>query len=221
MFRLQNFANLKVSEAFSSRTASMTLRARDLAYSLSAPLCDDGDIQNELIAVLDQQDSDARVQRALEPESLVAEALFALCHPNEVTRSSLLRKASCICVGGIAEMVNQRMSERGEDVHLSAKRVGLTLQVLGFRTKSLGNLGRGIELSSAVCEKTHEVARQFGISRRNLLSTVGDEPEFGGAPCALSEKFGVTDGLKFIALPEPSHLTVARGRHFGHNPGTN
>jgi hypothetical protein len=197
----------------------MTPRLRDIAFSLAAAFCGDSEIQNRLIDMLEQQDADALVRRALEPEYLVAEQLFALCHPNEVTQSRSPRKVLSITVGGLAQIINHRMSKLGEGVHLSAKRVGLTMQALGFRTKLLGNQGRGIELSSAVCEKTHQVARQFGVSRRNLLCIVGDEPEYGGAPCALCEKFGVTGGLKFVALPKPLNLRAARGRHFGDNRG--
>jgi hypothetical protein len=200
MFRLQNFHNLHVSDVFSSWIDSMTHRIRDIADALAAPMFGDTELENNLIAVLDQQDYDARIQQSLEPEWLVTEALYALCHQDDARPYRFARKTSSILVGGIAKMVNQRMAERGEDVRIHAKRAGLILRALGIRTKPLGKLGRGIELNSVVREKVHKLSRQFGLNRQNLLSLVGDQQEYGGAPCVLCEKFGLTGRLKFVAL---------------------
>jgi hypothetical protein len=149
-----------------------------------------------LIDVLGQQDSDVRVQRSLEPEWLVVEALFSSSHAQYDETNPLESKAFTMLVGGIAKTINQRMSERVEEVRLTAKKTGLVLRALGIRTKCLGKYGRGIEFHAAMREKVHELSKQFGITRRDLLSLVGDEPEYGGAPCELCEKYGVTGGLE-------------------------
>jgi hypothetical protein len=200
MFRLQNFHNLRVSDVFCNRMDSMTARVRDIARAIAIPLLGDTKLETDLIDALDQQDCDARVHRALEPEWFVVEALFALCHPDGARPNPLQPKTCAILVGGIAKTINHRMSEQGEDVRLTAKRTGLVLRALGIRTKLLGKLGGGIELTAAVREKVHQLSQQFGFNRRSLLTLVGDEPDYGGAPCALCTKYGLTGKLKFVAL---------------------
>jgi hypothetical protein len=63
---------------------------------------------------------------------------------------------------------------------------------LGFRTKSLGRLGRGLELTTVVREHVHRLTERLGLDRKMLLLIV----MYGGEPCALCEKFGLTAGLK-------------------------
>jgi hypothetical protein len=197
MFRLQNLHSLHTSLDFSSRTKSLTPRIEDIAHALARPLLGDVELETELIGMLEQQDRDARIQRTLEPEWLVLEALFSLCHPRP-RHDGLIPKATGILVGGVADEVNQAMADRGEDVRLSAKKTGLILRALGFRTKSLGKLGRGLELTTVVREHVHRLSERFGLDRKMLLSIVGDEPVYGGEMCALCEKFGLTAGLKFV-----------------------
>jgi hypothetical protein len=197
MFRLQNFHSLHTSLDFSSRTQDLTPRIRDIAHALARPLLGDVELETDLISMLEQQDRDARIQRTLEPEWLVLEALFSLCHPRP-RGDGLVPKATGILVGGIADQVNQAMADRGEDVRLSAKKTGLILRALGFRTKSLGKLGRGLELTAVVREHVHRLSERFGLDRKMLLTIVGDEPEYGGELCSLCEKFGLNAGLKFV-----------------------
>jgi hypothetical protein len=204
MFRLQNFHNLSVSNDFSGRIENLTPRMRDIARGLAAPLLGDTELEANLIDVLHQQDQDARVQQSLEPEWLVVETLFGLCHDRIDPRNRLPGRTVAILVGGIAESVNQRMAERGGDSRLSAKKAGLILRALAIRTRSLGNKGRGIELNNTVREGVHKLSRQFGFDRRNLLTIGLFDAEYGGAACALCEKFGLTGGLKFLPERTPT-----------------
>jgi len=175
-------------------------------------LLGDTNLEADLIDGLGQQDCDARVHQSLEPEWLVVEALFALCHPEGVQANHLEPKACAVLVGGISETINHRMSQRGEDLRLTAKRTGLVLRALGIRTKLLGKLGRGIELTPAVREKVHKLSQQYGFNRRSLLSVVGDEPDYGGAPCALCTKYDLTGNLKFVALPDRNSANLKNTR---------
>jgi hypothetical protein len=202
MFRLQNFHNLQVSDTFSSRIDEMSPRIRDIAHALASPFLGDMELENSLMEVLRQQDEDAKVLRSLEPEWLVVQALFALCHENSPWGTRIPRQNAAVTVGGISKAINLRMCERGEDVRLSAKKTGLVLRELGIRTKSLGNRGRGIELTLVMRKSVHNISRSFGVERRSLLCLVGDEPEYGGLPCTLCEMFGLTGGLKYLAPPE-------------------
>ena len=189
-------------QKFHARNAKRKERGAHGLHQIGFPLLGTLLMEAGLIDVLGQQDSDVRVQRSLEPEWLVVEALFSSSHAQYDETNTLESKAFTMLVGGIAKTINQRMSERVEEVRLTAKKTGLVLRALGIRTKCLGKYGRGIEFHAAMREKVHELSKQFGITRRDLLSLVGDEPEYGGAPCELCEKYGVTGGLKFVPLPE-------------------
>jgi hypothetical protein len=207
MFRLHNFNRVGVSKRFPLITQGLTPRMKDLASALAAPLLGEAELEDDLVSMLDQQDRDARMQRALEPEWLVAEALFALCHPGPTSEGYCPKRIS-VLVGGIANIINEQMKRRGEDITMSAKKTGLVLRSLGIRTKSLGNLGRGIVTTPATRTGIHRVAQKLGISRRNLLPITGIELEYGGAPCALCEKFRLTSGLKFVELTEQGRQLV-------------
>ena len=71
-----------------------------------------------------------------------------------------------------------------------AKKVGLVLKSLGLRTILLGRMGRGLELTSVMKRKIHELAARLGIDRRAISSLMGLESGYGSAPCALCEEFG-------------------------------
>jgi len=212
MFRLQNFHTLRVSDSFFSRIDDMSPRTRDLAHALGVPLLGDSELEAGLVEVLQRQDEDSRVLQSLEPEWLVVQALFALCHETSPWGTRLPRKLAAVLVGGIAEKINLRMSELGEDLRLSAKKTGLVLRELGVRTKVLGNLGRGIELTPALRETVHKISRNFGVDRRSLINPVGGEPAYGGAPCTQCEKFGLTGGLKYVGAPERAPVGPIRTR---------
>ena len=196
MFRLQNFHSLHTCLDVSCRTENLTPRVKDIAQALARPLLGDVELETELIGTLEEHDRDARIQRTLEPEWLVLEALFSLCHARPCC-DLLSPKVTAILVGGVAAEVNRVMADRGEDVRLSAKKTGLILRALDFRTKSLGKLGRGFELTIFFRQHVHRLCERLGLDRKLLLTVVGDEPEYGGEPCALCEKFGLTAGLKF------------------------
>jgi hypothetical protein len=211
-FRLQNFQKLHVSGAFSDQIASMTPRIKDIARALAIPLLGNVELETTLVNALEQEDMEARVQQSIEPEWLVVEALFFLCHRDDARPNRSLFGNSAVLVGGVAETINRRMSDHGEDVRLTARRTGAILRALGIRTKKLGKLGRGIELTPAAREMVHKLSRQFGFTRRSLLTLVGDDPVYGGAPCWFCEKFGLTAGLKFVPVRdwEPAHLSSAQ-----------
>ncbi len=194
MFRLTRYPVVRDFRMPSCNLDDMTPRARQLARVLTAPLQGDEQAQADLIAVLRECDRETQVERFLEPEWLVEEALFAIAHeqlPNGEQRYAIL-------VGGIAEDVNGDLKRRGEDFRLSARRVGAVLKSLGIKTERIGNLGRGMKITQGLHRKVHEVARQLGMDRTHVASIPGVENGYGGAPCALCEEFGLTAGLRFV-----------------------
>jgi hypothetical protein len=203
-FRMRAFNQLGVSQTFYSAATALAPRMRDLAHALATPLLGDVELEKELIEALEWKDSEARVHRSLEPEWLVAQVLFRLCHPDHGLGNPLTGRLAAATVGAISIEINEMMARRGEDQRLQARRVGAIMRTLGVRTKSLGNLGRGIELTPDVREQIHGLAQRMGITRKDLLNLFGGEPEFGGAPCKACEKFRLLAGLKFVAPAKPA-----------------
>jgi hypothetical protein len=195
MFRLKNHSRVKSFQIQPLLLEGLSPRMKDLACALAAPLCGNGEYTEKLLAILREHDRDAAIERCLEPEWLVVEALFRLCHQG-MANDRMISEAT---VGGVASHINRMLNDRGEDLKFKARKIGVTLNSLGIKTKSLGNIGRGLQFSSILRKNIHELARQFGINRRNLIS-LPNPYGYGGVRCALCEKFGVTGGLRFVKL---------------------
>ncbi len=210
--RLSNYAKLGTSPEFSSSVEHLTPRMRDLAYALATPLLGNTELEGELVTALKDQDEDARLDRYEEREWLAVGALFAICHDGIRNRMGWWPVIE-VLVGGIAGKVNQDLELRGDSRRFSAKAMGKTLGALHIRTKKLGRLGRGIELTPSIRRKIHQLARDYGITRRDLLTNV--HGECGGMPCELCIEYDVTGGLKFVEplqkkLPPPSERRSRR-----------
>jgi len=202
MFRLKNHMAVKKFRLPPNALQGLSPRTKQIARALTAPLLGDPASTAELLAIVRECDEEARIERSLEPEWLVAECLFALAH--EGIESGHL--VSEILVGGVAASVNRELENQGEDLRLRARGAGTVLKTLGLRTNKLGRLGRGLKLTSSMKQKIHEIARQLGIDRRSIASLRGLERGYGGAACSLCEEFGLSGGLRFAEVnksPEP------------------
>jgi len=196
MFRLQNYASVRKSQVSFERLRDLTPRIRDLAQGMAAPLLGEATLEDKLFEILQEYDREARIERSLEPEWLVVEALFDLCHKD----MGFSRNNSDILVGGLSSHINESLAFRGEGVRVTARSVGSVLKSLGIRTRRLGNLGRGLTFTSVLKRKIHELARRFGFDRTDFASLAGLETGYGGPPCASCEEFGLTGGLRFVDL---------------------
>jgi len=196
MMRLNNYAAVKNRCVSPMDLKGLSPRVKQLARALTAPLLGDAESTSTVLKILGERDDEARIERSLEPEWLVAEALFSACHEG-MEKGYLVSE---ILVGGVAAEINQRLQTRNEDIRLKAKKVGLVLKSLGLRTVSLGRLGRGLQLTSVMKRKIHELAARLGIDRRAISSLMGLESGYGGTPCALCEEFDLTGGLRFVSL---------------------
>jgi hypothetical protein len=193
MFRLQNYAAVKNFSNFPSTLNDLSPRLRQIARALTAPYLGDAGITSELLEVLVSYDDEARIDRSLEPEWLVAETLMFVCHEG----NNCGRFESSILVGDVANEINKRCRDRHEGLHLSAKKVGMVLRSLGVPTTRLGRSGRGFMFTSSLKRKIHEIAAQLGIDRRNLATMMALRIDYGGARCVLCEEFGLAAGLSF------------------------
>ncbi len=192
MFRLRNLNRVSCSQALIDEIAQFTPKMRDLARSLAVPLLGDRRLETNLIRNLQAQDNDAFLERRQEPTSIVVETLFAFSHQ---------MSGGEFTVGKLTVGVNDRWVDAGEERPLTARRVGAILKTLGVKTERLGNWGRGIECTLQFHRKIHALARNFGITRREITSWMAVKSENGGAPCSLCAEFALNGGLRFYALP--------------------
>ena len=198
MFRLQNYEAVKRSQVSFEKVKDFTARIRELVQGMAAPLLGQAMHEDKLIEIMRESDQEARIERSLEPEWLVLEALFDLCHQGAAND----RMISDILVGGVGAHVNKTLALRGEGLRMTAKSVGNVLKSLGIRTRRLGNHGRGLTFTSVARKKIHELARRFGFDRTHFATLSGLEAGYGGTPCVLCEEVGLTGGLRFMDLQE-------------------
>ncbi len=194
VFRLTHYPAVRDFRMQSCNLDDMTPRGRQLARVLTAPLAGDEQEQVDLIALLQERDREARVERCLELEWLGVEALFGICH-EQLPHGG---RVSEILMGGVANQINETLKYRGDDSRLKARKAGAIVKSLGIKSETLGNLGRGVRVTQAFRRKIHELARQLGIDRTHIATLSGLDHGYGGAPCALCEEFGLTAGLRFI-----------------------
>jgi hypothetical protein len=208
MFRLQNFSSIKNSRISPDLPPGMTPRAKQVARALALPLLGNPHTCAELFAILTAIDEQSRIDRSLEPEWLVTEALFDICHEGLESGEVPME----ILVGGIAVHANQRLDSRGEDVRFGARKVGAVLQSLGLRTQPLGRLGRGLRLDLATRRQIHVLALHMGIDRRAIASLTALERGQAVPRCSLCEEIGLNGGLESCDIPRPrqKRATVRR-----------
>jgi hypothetical protein len=193
MFRLQNHAAVKNFSTSPNTFNGLSPRMRQIARALVSPHLGDEPFTTEVLDVLGDYDDEARIDRALEPEWLIAEALLAVCHEGNKNG----RFISGILVGDVANEVNQKLRDRHEDLRLNAKKIGMVLKALGLRTTRLGRSGRGFTLTPTLVRKIHEIAAQLGIDRRSLATMMALRIDYGGARCVFCEESGLAAGLRF------------------------
>jgi hypothetical protein len=215
--RLNNYAAVKNHCVSPMDLKGLSPRVKQIARALTAPLLGDPESTSTLLTILGELDGEARIERSLEPEWLVAETLLDVCHEGMENG----RTVSEILVGGVAAQVNQKLEAQGEDIRLGAKEVGLVLKSLGVRTVRLGRMGRGLNFTSVLKRKIHAIAAQLGIDRRAIATLTGLEFGYGGAPCALCEEFGLTGGLRFTKsnrIPPQNHRLSGRDPLYDQKP---
>ncbi len=197
VFRLTNHAAVKNFSLPRDAFPGPSRRIKQIAHALSAPLLGDPKSTTELFAILRQVDEGVRADRFLECEWLVAFALFDMCHEN-IRVQGISAARSEIRVGALAERINVKLQFDGEDIRVTARKVGAVLKCLGLHTELLNRSGRGMKFTSALKCKIHDLARQLGIDRRNIALQGGLDGGYGGLPCPLCDQKGLSAGLRFV-----------------------
>jgi hypothetical protein len=152
LYRLRNFAKVRDSEF---DVPEFTAAVRSRARMLGACVVDAPEVQSGLIAVLRDQDDDARITRSFTLESVLVEALLLMCHEKEPRAGAR--------VGEIAETMMVIFKGRGEPLKLEPRMVGELLRALGFYTARQGSAGRGIALLVADRRRVHQLARDYDV----------------------------------------------------------
>ena len=201
MFRLENLDRCSpLSLASAQRIETFSPKLRDITRALAVPLLGDEHLESELIHALEAQDEAAVFDRSHEPAWQVARVLFELCHPPRPGEET---------VGSMTERVNRLRIEAGEKP-FKPRKVSAILKNLRVKTISLGSWGRGIELTAHFRRKAHNLARQFGITRRDITNWMAVKGGYGGPPCDLCVEFGLTAGLR----PSPAERERHRAKLF-------
>ena len=198
-FRFENLSRVKRNQLSETDLHDFTPRMKQTARVLLAPLQDDPQRQASLLTILRDRDDDNRVARSLEPEWLVVEALFRVCH-EEVPFGG---QVTGIMAGGVADEIREMLDVRGEEPKFTARKAGAVLSALSMKPKRIGNRGYRFVVNWPFRRKVHQLARQFGLDRRALVTTAAIEAGNAGTRCLLCEEFGLTAGLRTIVLDRP------------------
>jgi hypothetical protein len=208
-FRLNNRGVVKNFSLPPHVLAGPNRRIKQIAHALIAPLLGDPTATAQLINIFFRVDEEARAERCLEPEWLVAFALFDLCHDN-LRQLGIGVTISNVHVGALAERTNEKLRSDGEGIRLTARKVGAVLNSLDLHTQLLDRSGRGMKFTSALESKIHDLARRLGIDRRTIAFSGGLEAGNGGLPCPYCDRHGLGGGLRF-AHSQPLPKTVLHG----------
>lgn len=198
------FENLNRARPLSSMSAqtieTFSPKLREIARALVIPLAGDDLLESQLMGVLEGQDAEAVLERRNDPAWHVVKALFASCHPPRVDE---------VTVGSFTEHVNLLRTVAEEENSLKPRKVGAILKGLGVRTISLGRWGRGFVHTPQLRRKAHELARQFGVSRRDINDWMTVKSGYAGPACELCAEFDLDAGLR----PSPPLPRPRRVRH--------
>jgi hypothetical protein len=166
MFRLQHYREFRPEPL---DLAGLAPRIRDIMCALLLPLRGVEDGLAPLFDALEEQLREAVIEKADEPEALVAIALFSYCHDPEF---------SAVLTGQIASRVNENRRNTGEEADLKPRAVGAILKSLGLTTEKLSSFGRGLRLTTTVKRRIHQLLQSYNLTP--------SEPRTGG--CHLCEE---------------------------------
>jgi hypothetical protein len=126
---------------------------REIARCLGAAVEGDGELQSQLVGLLEQEDMETRVEWWNRPECVMLESLWYYCHQNRdrVHAKEIAKTFKAILLG------------RGEKIKFNPREVSPKLKLLGLRTTGLDNRGRGLRLTNSLRRRVHKLAKAHGI----------------------------------------------------------
>jgi hypothetical protein len=181
-FRLENFELVKTHCHSTHRLQGLRGRIRQIGLALTAPFGESHECLSTLHAILLERDAEGRIERALEPEWVVAEVLLEICHE----QGKIGYSEDGVTVGDLSACVNKKLEKYCEHVRFSAKKVGLIMRSLGLTTSRLGRSGRGLIFGRGLQRDIHEVASQLGMLQWSNVSGKGHSD---GTTCQMCEQY--------------------------------
>src|SRR5207253_2793815 len=175
----------------------LTPRMRDHLGSLSGPLVCDPFLIQKLMGILKKVNEDAHIDRSMEPEWVVLEAVLVLMHNG--------RRLSSVLAGQIASLITNVLRRRGETQAMSPRSVGAVLKSIGIKTTRVGSRGRGVILTNRRCEEIHAFAHRFELRWTDIAETA-QAVGLSAASCKLCLESGLTEGIRADRI-EPSECT--------------
>jgi len=149
---MRNLVKVQNSEFDAPQLAFPT---REIARALGDCIVEDHELQSRVVALLEEQDEDARVRRTTTFEAVIIEAALLFCHEK--------KKREWAYVGEFATVSNAILEGRGEQIKLEPRAVGDILRAVGLFTRRLGRAGRGVLLVNEIRQKIHQLAWRFGV----------------------------------------------------------
>jgi hypothetical protein len=146
--------NTSKVETSKEKSAGLNYRIQELAQALAVTTPDDTDLQKEIVETLKAQDAAMRPVRLGGIEGVVIEAILFHCHEGQQDR---------IYISEIAETAQEILTRRGEDLVLTARRVGDKLRHLRFLTEPRDRRGFSLVLNQGNCSHAHELGRVFDV----------------------------------------------------------
>lgn len=191
-FRLTKFGEVRGSPALLEEIEKFSPKMRDIGRALAVPLLGDIELESDLIRNLQEQNTDALLERSQHPTWWTVETLLDSSH----------RMGAEVFVAAFTDLVNDRRCIAGEEEKpLTPRQVGAILKSLGIKTRRLGSWGRGFEFNSQLKRKAHVLARDFGITRRDITDWMPLKIGNGGSLCNLCTEFNLNAGLRFYSRP--------------------
>jgi hypothetical protein len=127
-----------------------------LASLLAGCIVDAPELQVEVGALFESQQSRLRAERWLDPRCVVIEAILSRCHRKQ-------QEGDALHIGEIAEDAAAIVKGRGEEAELEPRAIGVIVRALGLAPKRDGQ-GYGLRLTDALCRRIHKLARQFDVA---------------------------------------------------------
>jgi hypothetical protein len=143
-----------------------------IATALGRCIVDAPALQAELIALLTERARQETDERRESLEASVLEAALHLCHEGKTQ----------IYVKEIAAEVDRMRGDRGQELKLSAEKVGHLLKKLGLHSRRLDKAGNGLTLDLATRAQLHELAAPYFdggsmLAEENLHCDLCEKPQ--------------------------------------------
>lgn len=163
-YRLLNWAKVH-TPAFDLN--QFTVPMQEIAYSLTASIVDDDELQSQIVPLLKTFDREIRVDRTSLLAAIVLEILLARCHSTT---------GKYFPVADLTGDVNTVLRGRGEVLEISPENIGWTLRGLGMHTDFISGGRKGLVLLNDTRKEIHDLAAAYGVRTLRELPAKIDCP---------------------------------------------